>query len=276
MISAARKVILVLADFWRELGERNFSLVSAGVAFFAMLALFPAVAAIIALWGFWADPAFVLAQIDLASEFVPPEAFEVLRNQVRNLVATNTSTLGLTSLVSVLVAAWSARRGVAAMMMGLNTIHGVPHRDGIAHLVRAQLLTLLLIGVALVALTSFLLVPLVLAIVPLGPATAATLSSARWILAIATVAIGLWLLFRYGPNYGDRPIPPILPGLIAAMTVWGTASLAFSAFLANFGSYNEIYGSIGAVVALMMWFYLSAYAVLLGAAVNARMARSDQ
>ena len=276
MIAHAKGAILVLADFWRELGERNFSLVSAGVAFFAMLALFPAVAAIIALWGFWADPAFVLAQIDLASEFVPPEALEIVRNQVGSLVATNTSTLGLTSLVSVLVAAWSARRGVAAMMMGLNAIHGVPHRHGVAHLVRAQLLTLLLIGVALVALTSFLLVPLFLAIVPLGPATAATLLSVRWILAVGTVAIGLWLLYRFGPNLGHRQRPPILPGLIAAMLVWGTASLAFSAFLDNFGSYNEVYGSIGAVVALMMWFYLSAYAVLLGAAVNARMTPSDQ
>jgi membrane protein len=272
----ARRVALGLVRFWRDLGDRNFNLVSAGVAFFAMLAVFPAVAAIIALWGFWADPVFILTQIELASDFMPSEAFVVVEAQVGQLVAANSSTLGITSLLSLLAAAWSARRGVAAMMMGLNAIHGVPHRDGLAHALRAQLLTLMLIAVALVALACFLVLPLLLAVFPTGSATAATLLSARWGIALGTVAVGLAILYRFGPNYRPGQRIVILPGLVMAIAIWGGASVAFSVFLSNFGNYNEVYGSIGAAVALMMWFYLSAYAVLLGAALNAETLRLGQ
>lgn len=265
-----------LAWFWRDLGNRNFSLVSAGVAFFAMLALFPAVAAVIALWGFWSDPRFVLAQVEMAADLIPDEAFSVVEAQIGQLVAANSSTLGLTSAISLIAAAWSARRGVAAMMMGLNAIHRVPHRDGFAHVLRAQLLTLMLICVALISLASFLVLPIIIAVFPLGPATTAVLLSARWVIAVGTVALALGLLYRFGPNYDAGQRIVILPGLVAAMALWGGASVAFSVFLGNFGSYNEVYGSIGAAVALMMWFYLSAYAVLLGAAVNAEIGRVRQ
>lgn len=269
----ARKATATALSFFQEMGERHFSLISAGVAFFAMLAIFPAVAALIALWGYWFDPDVIAAQLELLIEFVPGEAFGILQEQVRRLIEANDSTLGVASLVSILGALWSSRRGVEAMVQGLNAIHGTRGRAGLMPMVRAMVMTVVLIGVGIVSLVSFLIVPIVLALLPLGPAASTALTAARWGIAMGTVAVGLAVLYRHGPNREDATTARILPGLGVAIAGWGAAAFGFSQFLANFGNYNEVYGSIGAVAALMMWFYISAYAVLVGAAVNARLER---
>jgi membrane protein len=162
------------------------------------------------------------------------------------------------------------------MVQGLNAIHGTPSRAGVMPIVRALVMTVVLMGVGIVSLVSFLVVPLVFALLPLGPAASLVLTTARWVIALVTLAVGLAVLYRHGPNRSDRSNMRILPGLAVAMAGWAAAAFGFSQFLTNFGNYNEIYGSIGAVIALMMWFYISAYAVLIGAAVNARLERRQQ
>jgi membrane protein len=259
-----------IADFWTLAAERNISLISAGVAFYALLAVFPGVAALVALWGVLSDPELVEGQLQLLREFVPDEAFALLAGQVERLTGAQNGTLGLTGLVSVGVTLWSARLGVGALVQGLNAVHGVPHRGGVAHAALAILLTLTLIGVAMAAIGTVVVLPVLLAVFPLGGLAFAALRAANWLVVLAVVLGGVALVYRYGPNRRPRT-GWVSPGLWLAVGLWAAASLGFARYLAHFGAYDAVYGSLGAVVALLMWFFISAYAVLLGAVLNARL-----
>ena len=256
--------------FWEDVSERNVGLVAAGIAFYALLAIFPGVAALVAVWGLMSDPMVVETQLDLMREFLPDEAFSLLTGQVDRLVSTHERALGLTTIVSMGVTLWSARLGVGAMIMGLNVVHGVPHRSGLGHAVMAIVLTVALIGVAVVALITVVVLPLVLAFFPLGGLAFWVLRVANWLVVLAVVAGGVALVYRFGPNLSPR-VRWLSPGLWLAVGLWVAASLGFSWYMAHFGDYGAVYGSLGAVVALLMWFYISAFAVLLGAVLNARM-----
>lgn len=251
--------------------EAKLGLVAAGVAFFAMLAIFPAVAAVIALWGYAWDPAVIEQQAALMAEFLPSQAFDLFYGQVQALIAANNSTLGWASILSTLVALWSARSGVAALLQGLNTIHRTRDRGGLRHVVAAMLLTLILIAMGLIGLAAVIVLPIILAVIPLGPFAKLVLPVAQWSTALAAVLLGIGLLYRFGPNLDERN-ERVWPGLLLAVALWIAASVGFSFYISHFHSYNRIYGSIGAVVALLMWFYLSAYVILLGAALNVALA----
>ena len=196
--------------------------------------------------------------------------FDLLNAQVTGLVQARPSTLGWASAISVVLALWSARSGVGALITGLNTIHGTRNRRGLRRYLVALLLTLALVGVTLVAMAAVVIAPILLALLPLGSLTAIVFEIIRWCAAIGVLMGGLTVIYRFGPN---RPAPPPLrwltPGAILAVSFWAAASAGFSLYLSNFGNYNQIYGSIGAVVALLMWLYLSAFLVLLGALIDA-------
>lgn len=248
--------------------RKNLGLISAGCAFFGMVAIFPAIAAIIALFGLFADPGIVTEQLALMEEIMPEEAYRIFARQVNALLATQSDTLGWASILSLLFALWSARAGVAAIMRGLNEIYGRPNRGGLRHALVALLLTISLIGVALCSLVMVVIVPIILAFLPLGPLATIAAELARWAVALGVLVVGIAILYRYGPNArGERP-GWLTPGGGLAVVTWLVASVGFSVYLANFGNYNEVYGSIGAVIALLMWFYISAYLILMGAALN--------
>ena len=262
-----------LVTLWQVMGERQLGLVAAGVGFFAMLAVFPALAAMVALVGFWADPAAVQQILDLMSEFLPDEAYAIIADQTSRLIGVRPQTLGWASVLSILAATWSARRGVGALAQGLNAIYGGRQRGGLWDMALALALTGLLIGVGVIAVAAILLTPLVLALaspfLPPGSSVPWLAEVIRWSVALTAVAMGLSLFYRYGPNRPDLPRGPFLSaGLALAILLWGAASVGFTVFLANFGNYNEVYGSMGAAIALLMWFYISAYAVLIGGALN--------
>lgn len=254
-------------------GSSNLDLIAAGVAFYAMLAIFPAVAAIVALWGFVADPVIVDEQLQTLEQLIPAEAFALLDGQVNALIAANSSTLGWASLVSIGAALWSTRAGVGALVRGLNAVYGVTPRAGFWHSLAAIWMTFALIGLALAALLAVVVVPITLAVLPLGASMATILVGARWALMIGVGMTGLWLVYRYGPNHGDDTPHWTVPGAALALVLWVAASWGFSTYLTSFADYNRIYGSIGAVVILLMWFFLTAYAVLLGAALNRALER---
>ena len=178
-------------------------------------------------------------------------------------------------MISTLAALWSARAGVAALMEGLNATHRADDRGGVGHILASILLTLILVGVALVALAATIIVPILLAVVPLGPFFTLAVGIAKWVISLAVVLFGVGLAYRYGPNRSGPRSPWISPGLLLAVALWAAASVGFSYYIANFSSYNRVYGSIGAVVALLMWFYISAYVILLGAALNAELERHE-
>ncbi len=268
--SVAQRTIGTGSALFTLVGERQLALVSAGIAFYAMLAIFPGVAAMVALWGFLSDPAMIESQLGLVAEFVPEEAFALLSAQVDRLVSDHDNTLGVTTVVSLLVTLWSSRLGVGALIQGMNAAHGVPDRNGLWHTVLALALTLALIGVALVALATVVILPVVLAFLPLGGLALVALQVANWSVVLVVVVGTVALVYRFGPNRHPRT-RWMSPGLLLSVGVWAATSLAFSYYLANFGNYSAIYGSLGAVIALLMWLYISAFAVLFGAALNAVM-----
>jgi membrane protein len=267
---SALRLWVRLRGVWDRTADRELSLIAAGVAFFGFMALFPALAAVIALWGFMADPTVIRAEVALLADVLPPDAFSLLSQQVEALLATNSRQIGWATLVPTVVALWSARAGVDALLRGLNAIHGLPPRGQVEHLAQALLLTLVLVALAMAAMALAVVVPLVLAALPIDRFEALWLELMNLALVLALVVVAVALIYRMGPNHDDHARVPVLSrGLLIALVLWAAASRGLVVYLANFGSYNKIYGSIGAVVALLLWFWLSAYAILLGAAVDA-------
>ncbi|WP_210528385.1 YihY/virulence factor BrkB family protein [Rubellimicrobium arenae] len=249
----------------------NISLIAAGVGFFAMLALFPTLAAIVLLWSWVADPGQINTLLDLAGQVVPPEVHQILMNQVAGVVnAGSSGKLGTATVISLFVALWSARAGVSALIRGLNAAYDIGHRQSIWRRYMADFgVTLALCGLTFVAIAAVVLAPVLIAIFPLGPLATVAAELTRWIVAIGVVMMTLGIVYRYGPNRrGHRP-KWITPGAIAATLLWLVVSIAFTIYVRSFAHYNEVYGSLGAAVALLMWFYLSAYVVLFGGCLNA-------
>lgn len=246
----------------------NLGLIAAGCAFFGIFAIFPAIAALIAIFGLVADPSVVESQLELLKQVIPAEAYGLFNSQITALLLTRSDTLGWTTAVSILVALWSARSGVAALMTGLNTIMGDRHRAGVYHILAALGLTVALIGVAIVALLTVIVMPILIKFMHLDTATGWLIEVLRWLVSLVVLLVAIGLVYRYGPNRRGRRLPWLTPGSVVVIILWLAASVAFSVYLTNFGSYNEVYGSIGAVIALLMWLYISAYLMLMGAALN--------
>lgn len=261
----------------------NLSLVAAGGAFFAMLSLFPALAALIALVGLVTDPSTVEQQVHLLAEFVPEEAFAVLQQQINRLVSANPETLGWTTLLTTGAALWSARRGTDALIRAMNEIHHVPQRGGILANVMALTLTGALILVVTIAALALVAIPLVIRLLTLDIfadaippqiiswATSWVLVLLRWAIAGAVVFGGIWLIYRFAPNGPCARVHLFSWGSILAIGVWVPLSWGFSHYLAYANAYSGVYGSLGAIIALLMFLYITISTVLLGAALNAEL-----
>ncbi len=208
----------------------------------------------------------IRAELALLKPILPPDVFTLIADQIEALLSLNSSNLGLTTIVSTLFALWSARAGMAALIRGLNAIHQRPNRSGHWHQLRALALTFVLLGLVLAALILSVILPLVMAYLP---ESLRFLQGTNMLLGFGLAVLAMALAYRMGPNHGPNPPPLLSWGLLVAVVLWGLATRGFILYLENFPSYNRIYGSIGAVAALMMWLYVSAYAVLLGAAVDA-------
>ena len=259
--------------YYRRTEQAELDLIAAGVAFYAFLAIFPAAAAIIAIWGFISNPSVIRDEIELLRGFLPNDAYSLIFGQVEALLAVPAGNLGLTTLVSTALALWSARAGVAALIRGLNAIHHLPNRSGHWHQLRAIVLTFVLVGLVLSALVMAVILPVVLTYLP-SAIPSSMLADSNLLLGIVAAVLAVGLAYRLGPNYTSTKPPLLSWGLLVAVIPWVIATRGFTLYLANFASYNRVYGSIGAVVVLLMWLYVSAYAVLLGAAVDAERNRN--
>lgn len=262
------RLMILLMAVWVTSGSRHISLISAGVAFFGMFALFPAIGAVIAIFGLLADPVVVLEQIALLEEIIPADAYNLLIGQMGRLLEAQTDTLGWATFVSIALALWAARAGVAGLMGGLNAIADMPPRNGFKQALVAFTLTLVLVALAVVAMLSVIVAPIALAFVPLAASSAAILEGLRWLVAFFVLYAALSLLYRFGPNQRGARIRWVTVGAATAIVLWIAASVGLSFYLTNFASYNQVYGSLGAVIAMLLWLYITAYLILLGAALN--------
>jgi membrane protein len=256
---------------WTTATERHISLIAAGVAFFGMFALFPAIAAIIAVFGLLADPSIVVQQLELMKEIIPEETYLLFVGQMGRLLAAQTGTLGWASGLSLMLALWAARAGVAGLMEGLNANANRPARNGFKQIVVALTLTVTLVALAILALAAVVIAPIAMKFVHIDTGTAWLLEIIRWIVALFVLYAALSLLYRFGPNQRGARLRWITIGAATAVVLWIAASASLSYYLGNFGRYNEVYGSIGAVIGMLLWLYITAYLILLGAALNLRV-----
>ena len=258
----------LLYQVWETSSDRHVGLIAAGVAFFGMFAIFPGLAAIIAIFGLLADPVVVAEQLNIMKDVIPAQAFSIISDQIDRLLSTTGGTLGWTTVVSIALALWAARAGVAGLMGGLNAIADRPPRNGFKQIVVALILTIVLVSLALAAMTLTVVAPIVLSHVPTQSGSALILEILRWVVALFVLFAALSLLYRFGPNQRGGRMRWVTVGAATVIILWMAASTGLSYYLANFNSYNEVYGSIGAVIAMLLWLYISAYLIMLGAALN--------
>jgi membrane protein len=264
----------VLALLWREMIRTNVSLMASALAFYGLLATFPALVVVITSFALWADPGYVEWLMSGLRDIMPGEAWNLMSSELQALVASHTAQISVGLLVSLAIAMWSARSASASVMEALNRIYRTGEERGIlAHEAVVFGFTLggLVFGVATLAAVA--VVPAILSWLPIGDTLAGNLSFFRWPVMALFMMAAFVLLYRFGP-YRPRPYwGRILIGAGAATVLWLLGSALFSVYVARFGSYDKTYGSIGAVIVLLMWFYVSAYATLLGALLDAEMGR---
>ena len=255
-----------------RVAQGHFSLIAAGVAFYAMFAVFPGLTATIAIWSMVADPGIISEYLVVAERFLPPEAAALVHDQVVGLMTAPKAALGWATVLSLLIAIYSARAGVSALIQGLDVVHRAVPRGWVRGWAVDFVLTGALIGALIVALVTVVVVPILLSYVTLGTFSAWLTGVLPWGAMFVLVLTCLSILYRFGPNVpGGFRSPWITVGVLVAAIAWAGVSIGFSVYLANFNSYNRIYGSIGAVIILMTWLYLSVWAVLLGGAINAEL-----
>ncbi|WP_045996452.1 YihY/virulence factor BrkB family protein [Loktanella sp. S4079] len=258
----------ILYAVWQTAGQKHLGLIAAGVAFFGIFGIFPGIAAVIAIFGLLADPVVISELMVMMDEIIPPDAYRLLSSQINRLVLAPPEKLGWATIFSIILALWSCRAGVGALIGGLNAIAGQRQRNGVLQVLIAFALTLALVSLAIVALTVVVILPIILAFLPITGSTAWIIEGVRWLIALGVLMLGLSLLYRFGPaRIGSRG-RWMTVGAFVVVILWVAASFGLSFYLTNFASYNEVYGSIGAVIGLLLWLYVTAYLILLGAALN--------
>lgn len=268
-----RDLWLFIQAIFERMDKIHMTLIAAGVAFYAMFAVFPGLAALFALWGLWYDPQQLEQYVHATDEFIPLGAADIIHGQINALIAAGRTQLGWTTAISFLIATISARQGVGGLIQGLNAAHGVRSHPTIWGFVLAYVLTLAIVGVIALGLATIILVPIAFNVLPDVPLRDWLIGSVPWMAIFLIVLLVIGIIYRFGPNVKAPRTPIFTWGSLFAALAWAGVSYGFSAYLASFNSYNRIYGSIGAVIALLMWFYLGGFTVLLGALLNLELAR---
>ena len=276
---AARLYRIPLAGWW-EVAERvwtassrdNLSVVSAGCAFYALFAVFPALSALIALYGLTADPATVEQQFGVLSSVLPPQAYQMVIAQIGRIAETSNQSLGWGLAVSLFIALWSVSNLTQAMFAALNIAYEEPERRSLLRFYLSAF-TFAILGIlsGALMLLAIVYVPILFAYAGYSDTFELMVRVARWPLLALTVLILLALLYRYGPCRRSAKWRWLTVGSVFATVLWLTASAGFSFYVSHFANYDRIYGSLGAVVVLLFWLYLSFYIVLLGAEINAEL-----
>jgi membrane protein len=241
------------------------------VVFYGLLAVFPAVTALVSLYGLFASPAAISDQLALLSGILPDSAVEILREQIGRLTA-NSSKLGLAFIFGLAVALWSANSGMKAIMDALNVVYEEKEKRGFIKLNLISLaFTLAGIGVLLLALGTVVVLPIALNYLGLHNATDLLLRFARWPLLIVIIIFGLAVLYRHGPSRREPRRQGISVGSVFAAAAWLVSSALLSWYLASFAHYDATYGSLGAGIGLMMWMWISSIVILFGAQLNSEI-----
>jgi membrane protein len=254
---------------WKEAKADQVPLLAAGVAFYAFLAIFPALIAIVSIYGLFADASTIANQLNSITAALPKEAAQIITDQVTAL-SSRRQTLGIGLILSVLIALWSASAGVSNLLTAINVAYDEEEKRGF---VKKRLMSL---GLTLAAIVFMVIIlGLVAVLPPLLKAVFGTgalrwvLQILGWLVMVVLVAIGLAILYRLGPDRDAPRMRWVSVGAVVATLVWLIASIGFSIYTSTFGNYAKTYGVFAGVVVLLFWLWFTMYAILLGAEINA-------
>ncbi len=248
----------------------NVSMLAAGLAYFAFLALFPALIAAVLIYGLVADPADVQEQIDSLSGALPPEAKSLISDQMSSIASSSGGALGVGLAISLLGALWSVSGGVSNLINAVNVCYDEEETRGFLKL-RGLALLLTVGGILFMAVAIGLVAvaPVVLDALALDAVGSILVQVGRWVLLVLVVVVGLAVVYRIAPDRDAPQFRWVSVGALVATVIWVIASVGFSLYVSNFGSYGKTYGALAGVIVLLLWFFISAYIVLLGAEINA-------
>ena len=259
---------------WRVhegIGEDRLLLVAAGVTFYGLLALFPATAALVSLYGLFTDASTINDHLARLSGFLPGGALEVIGDQVKRIVGQGGGKLGFAFVAALALSLWGANAGTKAIIDALNIIYKEREKRSYLKLT-LQSLAFTLVGMVLLGLAagSVVVFPVLALGIPIR-SWAGLVGVMRWPLLLIAILCGLACLYRYGPSRTEPQWRWVTWGSAFAAITWLTGSLLYAWYVGNFGTYNKTYGSLGAMVGFMVWMWLSAIVVLVGAEINAEM-----
>lgn len=257
---------------YKNISNHRIMAVAAGVTFYVLLALFPGIAALVSLYGLFADPATISQHLSDLSGFMPEGATQVIGDQLNNLTANGSSTLGLTFLITLAISLWSANSGMKAMFDALNVVYGEREKRSFIKLNALSLaFTLCAIAFMLIALGAMVVLPVVLNYIGLSSIGDWVIRIGRWPALLLLVSLAIAVLYRYAPSRDEAQWRWISWGSAFAAVTWLIVSFLFSYYTSHFGNYNKTYGSLGAVFGFMTWIWLSVMVILLGAELDAEM-----
>jgi membrane protein len=264
----------ILLRVWQRLGEDNVSLISAGIALNTSLAIFPALAVAVSLYGMFASPLDVAVDVKPFFDLLPQDAAQLIQAQLQNIAKPADRTLGFGAVLGALLAIWSARQGIVALMTASNiAYHETERRSYFRQLVLSLAFTLGGVVAFLSVLLLGIAVPVLLKTLPLGaPATTAVLVL-HWVMLWVVAALAAAVIYRHAASRQRPKWRWVAYGSVIAATLWLIGSILFALYVQNFGSYGKTYGALGGVIVLLLWFYLGGFAVVLGAVINAEMER---
>jgi membrane protein len=256
---------------WSISADRILS-TSGSVAFFALLAVFPGIAAIVSLYGLFADTSTIGKHLSLLSGFLPGGVLQLIAEQITLILSQGNETLGTAFVVGLIIALGSANSGMAALFDALNVVYDEREKRSLVRFYATTFLfTLAGIVFIILAITGVVVLPLMLKFVGLATTTEWLLAILRWPILFVTLVVSLACIYRYGPSRRDARWRWVTWGSILGAVLWMAASMMFSWYVVTFDSYNRLYGSLGAGIGFMVWLWISAVTVLLGGELNAEM-----
>jgi membrane protein len=260
----------ILLGVYDNINRHRVVAMAASATFYSILALFPAIAALVSLYGLFADPATIASHLDALAGVLPGGAVQVIGDELRRVTSQRNDALGLAFVIGLGTALWSANAGVKALFDALNLVHDAPEKRGFIRLNAVSLaFTAAAIGFVLLALGAVVVLPIALDYLGIATGADQVVRWLRWPALLLVVMLGLSLLYRYGPSRTGARWRWITWGSVIAAVLWLLASVLFSWYAASFGSYNKTYGSLGAVIGFMVWIWISTIVILLGAEIDA-------
>ena len=264
-----------LASWWQitkrviqKIQQDNMSLIAAGVAFYFLLAIFPLLAALVSMYGLFTDQATLMQHMNLLVGVIPEQSRNILESQIESLLSTDNNALSMGMIFSFLLAVWSGGKGSVALISACN----ISYQENITRSFFKMILVRTLITLATILtmlLMLLLIVGIPVALSLLNYTNQTLLSWITWPILLLVFNFSLASLYKYAPHRASAKWRWVTPGALLATIFWLVGSYMFNLYITEYASYNETYGSMGGVVILLMWFYVTAYTILLGAAINA-------